>query len=61
MNLKNSAKLGPAKKDLKRFEIYLSGEVIETLAKEAEKDGRSTKNYIETLLNKKAVSLKGKK
>ena len=59
-SLKSSGKLGPGKTDLKRVEVYLTNEVYEVFRKEAEAQGRLTKNYLEVHLTTRAQSLSDK-
>lgn len=57
----SSTKFGEIKKALTRIEVYLTNEHAAILEKEAAKQSRSRKNYLELLLTNKAVSLKSKK
>jgi len=57
----SSTNFGETKKALKRVEVYLTNEDYNRLAKEAARLNRSTKNYLELLLQNKALSLKAKK
>ena len=56
-----SNNFGESKKALTRIEVYLTNEAAGILEKEAAKQSRSRKNYLEILLTAKAVSLKKKK
>lgn len=44
---------GNSKNDLKRVEIYLTNGAYNKLEKMASLDGRSTKKFIETIVNEK--------
>lgn len=56
-----SQNFGETKKSLTRIEVYLTNEVATILEREARKQSRSRKNYLELLLTAKATSLKAKK
>lgn len=53
--------LGTSKKSFTRIEVCVTNEVAAILKKEATRQSCSRKNYLETLLTNKAVSLKEKK
>lgn len=61
MILKSTGKLGVGKTDLKRVEIYLTNEVYGILEKEAKRDNRKVKPYIEVTLTTRAYIIKSKK
>lgn len=50
--------LGEKRNELKRVEIYISNGVYNKLAKAAAIDGRTTKNFLEKIVNEKAAKIK---
>jgi len=54
----NGVTFGTSKKAIKRVEIYLTNEVYAKLEKAAAAQSRSTKNFMETVLNKTAEKSK---